>query len=124
MIAMRQVDSPFRQIHGNTPQRPTSPVKDTFRLQEWTATVDTLVGQSERELKRAAANQELLHADLKELITELKEVTVDKQGLRRNSLLTRILGIVRTCSSPCRTTKFQKAMRVGKKSAGRFDGRE
>jgi hypothetical protein len=73
---MRQTDSPFRQAQGNnTPQRPTSPVKDAFRLQDWTATVETLVVQSERELKRASTNQELLHADLKELATELKEAS-------------------------------------------------
>lgn len=76
---MRQAESPFRrQVQGSTPQKPaTAHVKHGFRLQEWTATVETLVGQSERELKRASANQELLHADLKELATELREVSYD-----------------------------------------------
>jgi len=79
MIAMRQAESPFRrQVQGSTPQKAvTAQVKHAFRLHEWTATVETLVGQSERELKRASANQELLHADLKELATELREVGCD-----------------------------------------------
>lgn len=81
MIAMRRAESPFqRQTQGSTSQKPfTMPMKDVSHVQEWTATMETLVGQSERELKRAAANQELLHADLKVLATELKEVSMDSR---------------------------------------------
>src|SRR3977135_848280 len=65
LIAMRQAESPFKRVQGDTPQKSTGVhAKDAPRLQEGTATVETLVVQSERELKRAAANQELLQADL------------------------------------------------------------
>jgi protein ECT2 len=78
LISLRQAESPFRrQMQGSsTPQKHINArMKDTFPLQEWTATVEVLVGQSERELKRASANQELLHTDLKELSTEFSEVS-------------------------------------------------
>ncbi|KAF8592181.1 hypothetical protein K439DRAFT_1626199 [Ramaria rubella] len=79
LIAMRQADSPFRrQTQGGTPQKQvTTHARDALRLPELAATVDTLVGQSERELKRVAANQELLQADLKALVTEFKEKSSD-----------------------------------------------
>ncbi|KAF8524603.1 hypothetical protein BU17DRAFT_84640 [Hysterangium stoloniferum] len=76
LIAMRRADSPFRRLPAvNSPKKPShSHMKHAPpRLQEWTETVDTLVGQSERELKRAAANQELLLNDLKFLVAEHKE---------------------------------------------------
>ena len=86
LISMRQAESPFRrQVRGDTPQKLVSgQVGDGPRLQEWTATIETLVGQSERELKRAAANQELLQADLKMLATELKEASLDRWHLAQH----------------------------------------
>lgn len=78
LIGMRQAaDSPFRRRTTplNSPQKhkPATPSgSSNSRIQEFTESIETLLGQSDRELKRAITSQDTLQVDLQQLTSDLK----------------------------------------------------
>jgi len=78
VIALRQVDSPFRRRElSNSPQKSHSksnsaPSVPVLRLNEFTESIEGLLGQADTDLQRMAANQDVIRGDLELLTGELK----------------------------------------------------